>query len=261
MVRSAEAGEPEFVVVLATLGAPKRRTLSRGRARAMPPEPPSPAPVATARATVIATAPLDDEALAQTWLHSANIADEAAVAIAVLNQLIYAQRIATADPHLHEVALTQAIAIRCGYGEGEKVADGRFSEALELPVATLARQQARPSGALRPQERLAALLAGRDRPLHCEELALRARSDVDAGRGVAAALAVGVAMDAAFAELDGVAGLGERLTELRVLREGVAGAARDALTGPPSAQAPEAVVFALGRLEAVLRARTAAGVP
>ena len=54
---------------------------------------------------------------------------------------------------------------------------------------------------LRPQERLAAILGGRDVALACEELALRARLDADAGRWREAAFQLRVALEAAIAEL------------------------------------------------------------
>ena len=61
---------------------------------------------------------------------------------------------------------------RIGYGVGEQVADGRWEAARELPPR---RGRARSRRAA-PQERLAALLSGRDVALACEELALRARA-------------------------------------------------------------------------------------
>ena len=54
---------------------------------------------------------------------------------------------------------------------------------------------------LHPQARLAAVLGARERPLACEELALRARLDLDHGREREAALQLLVALDAALAEL------------------------------------------------------------
>ncbi len=71
-----------------------------------------------------------------------------------------------------------------------------------------------------------------------------------------------VALDAALAELaaDPVAGaLAGRLDELRGLREPVAAAAQAALSGPLNEAHAGAVAFALGRVEAALRARLAAG--
>ena len=96
----------------------------------------------------------------------------------------------------------------------------------------------RRSRILAPQARLAALLGGREAALACEELALRARLDLDQGRPREAALQLLVALDAAFAELAADARAGElsgRLEELRGQREPVAAAAQAALSGPLSA--------------------------
>ncbi len=111
-----------------------------------------------------------------------------------------------------------------------------------------------------PQERLAALLGGREVALACEELALRARGDLEHGRPREAALQLSVALDAALAELEGWREqLGDRLDELAGLRSAVAAAAQAALAGGLDDDTVAAVDAALGRLEAALRARTAAG--
>jgi hypothetical protein len=113
---------------------------------------------------------------------------------------------------------------------------------------------------LRPQERLAALLGGRDRALATEELALRARADLDAGRFGAAALEARVALEAALVELAptlSAPGMSERLEELRELRDGVIAAANAALAAPLTDAQRDTVARALGRVEAALRARTA----
>src|SRR5204862_4018543 len=114
---------------------------------------------------------------------------------------------------------------------------------------------------LHPQARLAALLGNREQPLACEELALRARLDLDQGRYREAALQVLVALDAAVAELGAdprVAPLEDRVAELREQRDPVAATAQNALAGPLEQEDLETVVFALGRIEAALRARAAA---
>ena len=113
---------------------------------------------------------------------------------------------------------------------------------------------------LRPQERLAALLAGRDVALACEELALRARLDLDQGRQREAALQLAAALDAALAELEGWRGTAADRRAHRGAarhRAAVDAAARAALEGGLQAEHIEAVEAALGRLEATLRARTA----
>jgi hypothetical protein len=173
--------------------------------------------------------------------------------------VLHLHRAATADPHVREVRREQAVAVRVGYGEGEQVADGRWHTALELPAP---KATVRRTAALRPQERLAALLGGRDAALACEELALRARQDVDAGRRREAALQLEAALTAALAELEPWtprADLADRLAELRELHDGVRAAARAALEGGVDDDRHAAVTRALERLEAALRARTALG--
>ena len=79
------------------------------------------------------------------------------------------------------------------------MADGRFAEAWELPPPG-ARRTRRSMEA--PEERFAALLGGRGSPLAAEELVLRARADLDAGRTREAALQARVALEALLAELE-----------------------------------------------------------
>ena len=106
---------------------------------------------------------------------------------------------------------------------------------------------------LRPQERLGALLGGRDVALACEELALRARQDVDAGRWREAALQLDAALTVALPELEPWSprgDLGARLAELRGLHDVVRAAARAALQGGVEDADAAAVQHALERLEA-----------
>jgi hypothetical protein len=248
------AAELEHVLVIATLGAPERRWLRGRRPKAASP---APAPVTTSRVTLVTAKPLDDEDAAARWLRAAGEA-EADAAVAVLNRVLHLHRAATADPHVREVRREQAVVARVGYGDGEQVADGRWRRAIELPAGRPPRRTA----ALRPGERLAALLGGRDAALACEELALRARQDVDAGRRREAALQLDVALTAALAELEPWApraDLAARLTELRELQIPVRAAAQAALEGGVDDAADAAVRHALDRLEAALRARTALG--
>jgi hypothetical protein len=252
------AGEPTHVVVLHTLGAPQRMLLRGRRARPAPPGPP-PEPVPTARATVIAAHASEGEGAAELWLRDADPEAEAAAALAVLNRLLHLHRVAAADPAVPEAARDQALAVRVGIGRGEEVVEGRWTEALTLPARPPRRRR---DAALRPQERLAALLAGRDAPLACEGLALRARADLDAGRTREAALQLGVALAAALEELLPWAprgDLGARIAELRELRPAAEAAAAAALQGGLDDAAVADVARGLGRLEAALRARTAVG--
>jgi hypothetical protein len=250
-----------WILVLRVLGAPERRLLPRrSRARDAPAGAP-PSAVVTSRATLVDTMALDGSEAAERWLRGADLDALAGDAVARLNRVLHAHRVATADPMTREVALSRAIVVRVGYGDGEHVADGRWQRALELPPGR--ERSARRRVSLRPQERLAAVLAGRDPVLACEEMVLRARSDLDAERWREAALMVAVALDAALAELEPwreQAGLAARLDELAGRRAEVQSAAAAALQGglePPQVEVVRAV---LGRVEAALRARTAGGV-
>jgi hypothetical protein len=275
-----QSGTPEHVVVLNTLGAPRRvdantsrgalalPVLSARRARRPRETTPEPAPVPSTRATIIDPVSVSAERQAQAWLRELDAERETRAATAVLNRVLYAHRIATADPHTHEVAPAQALVIRAGWGEGEQLADGHWGHALELPWAPTKRAQRR-AAALRPQERLAELLGARTRELLCEELALRARLDLDQGRLAHAAVELDAALASALGELDAEANpaLAPRLDELRALRPGVSAVAQAALPGASTATGAgdspepdeEAVRHALERLEAALRARTASG--
>jgi hypothetical protein len=246
--------------VIATLGAKeRRRSIAGRRSRRLQAEPqPEPTAVTTGRATVIDVgAPFVSEAQAKTWLASAG-EDQLQEDLAVLNEALHAFRVATADAYLNPVGRERLLVARVGYGLGEEVADGLWTEARELipPV----RWQRR-SRLLHPQARLARLLGGREQPLVCEELALRARLDLDHERTREAALQVLIALDAAIAELasDPAAdALHSRLDELREQRDAVADAAQSALAGPLDQPDRDAVEFALERIEAALRARTLA---
>jgi hypothetical protein len=248
-VRRYAGDEAQQVVVIGGLEAPRRRR--RGR-----PEEPGDKPVDVTRATVIAADPLEGEASADAWMAAA--AGTVADSLAVLNRALHARRIATADPYAGEVAPRDALVTRVGYGTGEQVADGRWTAARELPAE---RPRVARESALRPQERFAALLSARDAALACELLALRARLDLEQARDREAALQLEAALGAGLAELEGwreLAGMPERLEELRSFRDDVAAAAAAARAGTLDEAGRAAVERALGRLEAALRARTAA---
>jgi hypothetical protein len=198
--------------------------------------------------------PFGDDGDASRWLAHAG-EPELEAGIAVLNRALHAFRLISADPHLHPVGRRQALVARVGFGDGEQVAEGKWTDARQL--ASGRRRQSR-AKALQPQARLAAVLGGRERLLVAEELALRARGDLDQGRDREAALQVLVALDAALAELQvdrSASALVESVQELRAQREAIARAAQSALAGPLPASDREAVKRTLGRIEAALSAR------
>jgi hypothetical protein len=259
VVREDPGASASHVLVLRTLGAPERRRLVRRRPRPVEPEP-APVPVATTRATVIGAAGHDAEVAADRWLDGARAAPEDALAggLRVLNRALHAHAVASGDPLAVEVRPEHALVARLGWGRGEQVADGRWAEAVEVPYRPPKRRRAE---ALRPQERLAALLGGRDRPLAAELLALRARLDLDQGREREAALQLRVALEAGIAELEDdphAERLAPRLAELRDQRTAVGDAANVALADLLDPTTREAIAHALERLEAALRARALA---
>lgn len=269
LLRGGSDREPQHVVVLNTVDGRPRRVggLLSGRprrGRQVPAQPP-PTAVTLTRATVIDPIPVSAEAQAQAWLKDLDPEHEMWRAAGVLNRMLLAHRIAAADPYVHEVSPAQALVVRAGWGIGEQVADGQWEHAQEL-LGSRPRRQRRTS-VLRPQERLTWMLGGREEPLLCEELALRARRDLDQGRVEHAAVELQSAYAAAVRELsaEGRQDLALRIDELRELSrtipEGIgpgehpapASGAAQAATEDPEEQA---VRHALERLEAALRART-----
>ena len=104
--------------------------------------------------------------------------------LACIRRAVAARRITATDPAIADPTAESALAIRIGFGEGDELVERQWEQAIEVPRDT---QRASRSEALRPQERMAALLGLRDTPLACEELVLRARAD-DAGAAAAARL-------------------------------------------------------------------------
>jgi hypothetical protein len=246
-MRPGPDAEPDRILVLATLGAPERRFLGGRRGRQV--ERAEPEPVPTSRATVIHAEPVDSP---QGWLDSLRSGRDAAeaevdAAVRRLNDAIRAHRLAAADAGARDVTAAQALAVRIGYGEGDAVADGRFADAWELPGE---RRKTKRSMAA-PEERFAALVGGRTTPLAGEELVLRARADLDAGRPREAALQARIALEALLAELSG--GPADPRPALAEFRGDVGEAANAALRGDPSPALQARVEEAVARMEAALK--------
>lgn len=243
------------MVVIGGFDAPRRL---RRRARRADP---GPASVELTRATVIDATPLGEPEAADAWLERATGDDADRVtgdALELLNRTVAGHRVASADPWVPDADPAHALICRVGYGTGEQVAEGDWEAALELPLPA---PRAARSLILSPQERLAALLGGRDAALACEELALRARGDLDHGRPREATLQLAIALDTALAELGAwreQRDMAERLEELDDRRAAVAEAARAALGGGVDADRLADVRATLERLEAALRARQVA---
>lgn len=261
---SRSPGAGDRVLVIATIGAPAQP----GRRRKRPRDAASgalPASLPLARATAIrAFAPFDSEDDASRWLDEACEAEETAdelvaEGIVLLNAAIHARAIAAADPHLGALTPERAVAARLGYGSGEEVAEGQWSEAREVDIwATGASQKRRRQDDLRPQERVAALLGGRQRANVCETLLLRARADLDAGRHREAALQLRIGLEALLVELPGAVedgGHNHDLAELAERRSEAEVAAATALHGELGDRAEASVRELLAISERVLRRR------
>jgi len=255
VVRRYAGDDVRQVLVIGGFDAPRRL---RRRARRADPGPTS---VELTRATVIDASPLGELEAADAWLERASGDDAGRVtgeALLLLNQAVAGHRVASADPWVADADPTHALVCRVGYGTGEQVADGDWEAARELPLPPPPSAR---SLVLSPQERLAALLSGRDAALACEELTLRARGDLDHGRPREAALQLAIALDAGLAELEVWREHGDmvrRLQELDGHREAVARAARAALQGGLDPGRTADMEAALGRLESALRERQVA---
>ncbi len=280
LLRRASDGEPERVVVLGTLGAAsatKRRGGRTERGRALlgarslgPPATPEPAAVQTTRVTIIDPVPLSADHQARAWLDELDRERDVQAATRVVNRVLHFQRVASANPYVHEISPAQALVIRAGWGEGEQVADGRWLHARELAWDASGRRllqlrrggRAERSAALRPQERLARLMGAQATILLCEELALRARLDLEQERPAHAVLELDRAYALALGELraEQRQDLAIRVAELEQLRTGVTEQAQAVLARSGEPVDEEILTHALERLQAALRARTATGV-
>jgi hypothetical protein len=259
-----ESDDCDSVLVVETIAAPPRPSRRRRRPRdaevaAAPPE------VPVARATAIrAFEPFDGSEDAATWLAAAS-ADEAelnrvvATGIALLNDALHAHAVAAADPFVAALAPERAVAVRIGYGSGEETAEGAYSEAREVDVQTTgASRRKRRQEDLRPQERVAAVLRGRERADACETLLLRARADLDAGRRREAALQLRVGIEALLVELSEALDDEDHRDDIDTLRERQAAiddAAERALKGDLPPEAETKVREGLDLAERILRRR------
>ncbi len=251
-------GLASHVIMFESLSVPeKHRMLSRKKKpRATAPQP-EPEMVLTTKVTVVEAEPFGDLSEAERWHAEADAEASAEKGIGVINGVLHAHRAASGDPYIYEISRDRALVVRVGIGDGDQVAAGRWEAAVTLPTMA-SRASQRRAAVLRPQERLAAILSGRDVALACEELTLRGRADFDAGRSREAALQLRVALEAAIAELapwSDRARMSERIALLSAERELVGKAANAALEGGLDDETVEEVGRVLTLVEHALRAR------
>ncbi|MFL5955961.1 MAG: hypothetical protein ACJ756_00770 [Solirubrobacterales bacterium] len=238
--------------MLGTVGAPQRRMFGRAsRKGTVVDSAEAGGAVPVARATLIHAQALSSAEEGERWL--SRMRDDAAAldtevdgALRELNAVLRAHRAAAADAYVREVRRSAANVVRVGYGSGDLVADGKFASAYELPEE--ARRRGRAAEAMAPLERLAAVLSGTEEIGVAEELVLRARLDLDAGRLREAALQARIGLEALLASLDG-----DDAAALSAHRQAVGEAANAALRGELGGELSEAVVAAVEDMRRVLR--------
>jgi hypothetical protein len=263
LVRGDGPDEAQRVLVIETLGAPPAGRRRRKPRRADPGAVPEALPLARATA-VRAHRPFGTEGEAARWLEGAVASEEqvgelVAEGIDLLNRALHAQAAASADPRVAETGPERAIKVRIGYGSGEQVAAGRFAAAREIDARKGAGSRRRHrEEELRPQERVAAVLGGREQIDACETLLLRARADLDAGRRREAALQLRVGLEALLVELAGALtdpGHEEDMATLEARRGEAGEAANAALRGDLDDERERQVRELVELCERVLRRR------
>jgi len=179
----AREGDSERVLIVQTLGAPRG---GGRRRRPQPVDTGDPEAVPVTRVMVAAGRELDSKRDASAWLDSATgdaeaRAAEVRSATRLINRALNALRAEARDPLVQDIGASRALAVRLGYGTGEQLADGGWTEARELPPPRRGRLED-----VDPQTRVAAVLAGREEVHPAETLLQRARLDEQQGRGAEA---------------------------------------------------------------------------
>ena len=248
------------------IGAPPAPARRRRRVRQL--DGPEPEAVNVTRATAIrAFAKFESEEEAARWLDEACEAEDTvdvlvSEAASLLNRAIHAQAVATANAET-ETALAPERAERVviGYGSGEETAAGRFRDARRVDVRAGSSRRRRREEELRPQERVAAVLGGRERLDACETLLLRARADLDAGREREAALQLRVGLEALLAEREALSAPDQEadFAALQERRTITGAAANEALRGELDPERAAEVTETLRVCERVLRRKRALG--
>lgn len=223
-------------MILKTLGAAP--VPSRGWRRQRPKEAVADtdevAPVSICRMTVVASEAFAGAAEAKDWLERCRQDErsrerEVTWALRTVNRAIHAQRLAAGDPYIHEVSVSKAREVRLGYGTGEELVAGSWSEAYSLPPPRGRRSPRREM--LAPQQQVAEILGARKPAYASEDLYLRACLDLEEGRQREAALQLRIAIEALQGELerDGDEAASALKSRARVSRDLAAAALRGEL--------------------------------
>lgn len=197
VVRAA-AGDSPDVLALRILGAPRAASrLKRGRPVALESEPAA-TPLPLSRVTLVKSAPFADEQAARAWLDDVAGDDEMTAGLTAetcrtMNRALQAHRVSAPDAYVADLHPAAAVAVRFGYGSGEEVAEGRWSAAFELPEAKRRGLRSALIDGVGAQERIAAVLGGRDAVRPEESLLLTAELAAAERRYAEAAIAAAAA--------------------------------------------------------------------
>jgi hypothetical protein len=167
------------VLIVQELGGLRPRRRGRRRPRPVEPAPPEQIPVTIATVTGRS---LENAGEGSAWLvrtlgDRERATEEIKAATRIVNRALGALRAAAQDPLVNEIGASRALSIRVGHGSGDELAEGRWTEAREMP-----QPRRRRLDDMEPQSRIAAVLAERDRVHPAETLLLRARLDAEQGR-------------------------------------------------------------------------------
>lgn len=257
-----ETEQRQSILVLTSGGAPAagRRKRRKPREAAIGDEA---GDLAFTRATAVrAWAPLASEEEAARWLEASSQDDEATDELIaeggeLVNRALHVAGIASGDAYSLERSPWSAAAIRIGFGTGDEMAYGHFTQALEIDFRSGSGRR-RAMDELRPQERVAAILGDREQLDACETLIARAERDLEAGRLREAALQLRVGLEALLVEMQDAMADPDHEADMAVLAErrkeaGVA--ANEALKGDPSPEAAGNVAELIGIAARVIRRR------
>jgi hypothetical protein len=179
------------VLVMAVQGVPQGKRRLRRKARALEQDlEPDDVPVQLA-SYVEASAPMQDDREARERLEEVAQLNDLQTrwvdeGFSVLNRAIRGHRAGSGDPYVVEVARRDARKVRIGFGTSAEVAEGGWTEALDIPSPP--GQRSTRASLLAPAEAVADALTGRLPVLECEDLFVRVFVDLDHDRTRAAAL-------------------------------------------------------------------------
>ncbi len=254
--------EPERVLVVRVAGAPPPPRRRIGRARPKDADPGALTTVPVTTLTAIRPDDLGGDERAVSWLETMRedadaLAAEIADAVGLINRAVHAHRAAALDPQIADVGAAAALVVRVGYGDGEALADGEYTAALEVPYG----ERRRRAEALRPQERVAEVLGRRASVATCELLVIRTRADLDAGRTREAALQLSISLQAMLAEREALAAPDQEddFAALEERQGATAGLATTALADALSDDQTLSLTETLRLCERVLRRKRALG--